>query len=237
MSDTKYFNFPVQILKGIFEDKQKVLDGLLYYALYAHSLKLDGDNYYNNNPEFSKFLASAKWYNVTGLDNAKFTTAKKLYNSIPANSPKTGLNKDIFWDFYQNEKSDFDIACLSAFLAIRSILGTKPYCLTTNAYLWARMSGNNKSMKEYSELSGRVRHYAKEYQTVKIKKALREGWGLVTYSRYTRGFFVSFTLDLKALITEAETRRKSIKEKQYRQIEKDTVKQVLQSLNITTKTF
>lgn len=230
MSDTKYFNFPVQILKGIFEDKQKVLQSLLFYALYSHSLKLEEDNYYNNS-EFNKFLASAKWFNVTGLGQAHFTTAKKLYNSIPANSPKTGLNISIFWDYFKNDKTDFDIACLTAFLAIKSILGTKPYCKTDNAYLWARMSGNSTAMKEYSELSGMVRRYANEYQTVKIKNALREGWGLVTYSRYTRGFFVSFTLDLKALITQAETRRKSTKETQYKQYEKDTLKAVLQSLN------
>ena len=231
MSDTKYFNFPIQILNGIFEDKEKVLTDILYCALYAHSLKLKEETY--NNSEYNKFCAAWKWFNVSGVDKQKFKRGKELYNSIPAKYPKVGLNISIFWDYFKNDKSDFDVACLVAFLAIKSILGTKPYCKTNNAFLWARMSGNSKAMIEYSELSGRVRHYANEYQTVKIKKALRESWGLVTYSHYTRGFFVSFTLDLKALITEAEIRRKSTKENQYRQFEKDTIKQVLQSLNNT----
>lgn len=44
MSDTQYFNFPVQILNGIFQDKEKVLCDILYCALYAHSLKLENES-------------------------------------------------------------------------------------------------------------------------------------------------------------------------------------------------
>ena len=237
MSDTKYFNGPIQIINGIFEDKEKVLCDFLYYALYAHSLKLEDEIY--NNSEFNRFMSAAKWYGVNlnandKINKEKCKRGKELFDSIPANSPKVGLNISIFWDYFKNEKSDFDIACLVAFLAIKSILGTKPYCKTNNAFLWARMSGNSKAMIEYTELSGRVRHYANEYQTVKIKNALRESWGLVTYSRYTRGFYVSFSLDLKVLIMEAEKKRKSTKENQYKQHEKEILKAVLQSLNNTS---
>jgi len=237
MGDAKYFNFPIRLLEEIFRRKEDVLGEVLYYALYSHSLKLEEDSY--SNSEFDKFKTAAKFFNVKlgGSDQGikdKLKQGKSLYDSIPTNSPKVGLNISIFWDYYNNEKSDFDIACLAAFLAIKSILGMKPYCKTTNAYLWARMSGKAKAIKDKNELPPEFLKYANEYQTVKIKNVLRESWGLVTYSRYTRGFFVSFTLNLKALITEAEKRRKSTKEKQYRQFEKDTVKQVLQSLNDTS---
>jgi len=77
-----------------------------------------------------------------------------------------------------------------------------------------------------------IQKYANEYQTVKIKNELRS-WGLVTYSRYTRGFYVSFILDLNALVIAAEGKRKSTKEKQYKQHEKEVVKAVLMSLNGT----
>ncbi len=222
-------------MKELFEDKQKVLHDILYFALYSHSLKMDAEDLYSNS-EFNKFKSAAKFYNVDlgGGDQTikyKLKQGKQLFDSIPTGNPKVGLNISIFWDYYKNEKSDFDIACLAAFLALKSILGTKPYCKTDNAYLWARMSGNSNSMKDFSELSEGVKKYANEYQTVKIKNALIEGWKLITYSRYTRGFYVSFTLDLKTLIVEAETRRKTTKEKQYKQHEKEIVKQVLQALN------
>jgi len=235
MTEPKYFNFPVTLLKELFEDKDKVLNDILYFALYSHSLKMDAEELYNNS-ELIKFKSAAKFYNVdlNGSDQTsknKLKQGKALFDSLPADSPKVGLNISIFWDYYKNDKDEFDIACLSAFLALKSILGTKPYCKTDNAYLWARMSGNSKAMKDVSELSDGVKKYANNYQTVKIKTALREGWKLVTYSRYTRGFYVSFTLDLPALIMEAEKRRKSTKEMQYKQQEKEIVSQVLKQLN------
>jgi len=234
MSEVKYFNFPVTLLKELFENKQKILHDILYFALYSHSLKMDVEDLYSNS-EFNKFKSAANFYNVdlsgSDLDKKnKLKQGKALFDSIPADSPKVGLNISIFWDYYKNEKTDFDIACLLAFLALKSILGTKPYCKTDNAYLWARMSGNSKAMKDFNELSEGVKKYANEYQTVKIKNALRDNWKLITYSRYTRGFYVSFTLDLPALIMEAEKRRKSNLEKQYKQQEKDIVSKVLARL-------
>lgn len=230
MSDTKYFNFPIQLLEEIFRRKESVLSDVLNFALYSHTLKLNDENMYNNS-EYLKFVAAAKWYYVDNITKSDFERGKKLFNSIPTDSPKVGLNIAIFWDFYKNEKSDFDIACLSAFLAIKSILGMKPYCKMNNSFLLARMSGKAKAIKDQSELPPEFLKYASEYQTVKIKKVLSESWGLITYSRYTRGFFVSFTLDYPALVMEAEKRRKSTKEKQQQQYKKDVLKQVLEKLN------
>lgn len=231
MSETKYLNFPIQLISGLFKNKEETLNNILYCGLYSHSLKLDlGED------EIDNFLSSVKFYNVLMYGSyadkkQKFKTGQNLYLRIPTSSPKVGLNMDVFWDYYKNDKTDFEIACLAAFLAIKSILGSKPYCKVTNVYLWARMNGNSTSMKDYSELSEPILKYANEYQTVKIKNVLRDSWGLNTYSRYTRGFFVSFTLDLDVLVFEAEKKRKSIKEKQYKQLENEAVLKAMQKLN------
>jgi hypothetical protein len=117
MSVVQYFNFPIQLIDGIFKDKYKALTYALYYALYSHSLKLSEDEYYNN-PALKKFIAAAKWYNVNLGGNEKnqkekFSRGKALYDSIPEKSVKVGLNISIFWDYYTNDKTDFDIACLA----------------------------------------------------------------------------------------------------------------------------
>jgi hypothetical protein len=217
MSETQYFNFPVKLLEGIFEDKQTVLSDALYYSLYSYSLKLElGES------DFDNFKSSAKFFNVN-LGNAKgsFKRGKELFDSIPTDSPKTGLNLSIYWDFCKNHKSDFDIACLTAFLAIKSIIGTKPYCKMNNAYLWSRMSGKSKTVNDWKELPEHIYKYCNEYQTSKkIIPALCEGWGLVYYSRFTRGFYVSFILKLEQLVFEAEKRRKTVKDKQRKVLEK-----------------
>ena len=230
MSEVKYFNFPIQLLSGLFENKSRVLDNICEYALYAHSLKLEFGY-----EQYELFIAAAKFYGVDilGSDAAKrrqFSNGESLYNKFSVGSPKTGLNISIFFDFYKDRKSDFDLACLAAFLAIRSILGAKPCCKITNLYLWSRMDGKPTQVEEVSELSYPVAEYANEYQTKKIKNALFDSWGLKTYSNHTRGFYVSFDMSQEALIMHAEKKKKSYREKQRKAEEKKLVAKVLSKI-------
>ena len=229
MSKDIYLNFPIQLLQGFMIDTGKEnLNNIVDYVIYKRALNLE----FGTNIE--KIKTSADFYNMT-LRNAKKTleNGKTLYNSISENSPKVGLSISIFWDFYKNEKTEFDKACFLAFLGIKSIIGAKPYHKATNLFLWSRMDGKTNSIAEASELSNEVKKYANEYQTKKIKTALRNNWGLVTYARHTRGFYVSFKITLKQLILEAEKRRISTKEKQYKEQEKNVLKEVLEQLKNT----
>ena len=226
--NNKYFNFPIQLLEGFMVNSNNVLNNISNYAIYENSLKLE------HGTALQKIKDSASFYGMK-LGSVKNTldNGKLLYDSLPTTSPKTGLSLSIFWDFYKNDKTEFDKVCLLAFLGIKSIIGRKPYCKTTNLYLWARMDGKPKAIDWTSELSDEVKKYANEYQTKKIKTALRNSWGLVHYARYTYGFYVSFILDLKQLITEAEKRRISTKEKQHKEHEKQLLKEVLEQLKTT----
>ncbi len=76
------------------------------------------------------------------------------------------------------------------------------------------MDGKVKSIEDVSELSERVRYFAQEYQTLKIKRELQENWGLIYYAQQTRGFYFSFRLELKALIREALKRKRKTVESQ-----------------------
>lgn len=228
MKKQKYFNFPVQLLEGFMVDSQKVLDNICDFAVYENSLKLDEDS------ELQNIKQSLKFYHVVSPSLiGVLNSGKLLHDSLPENSPYVGLSLQIFWDFYKNDKTEFDKICLLGFLGIKSIIGTKGYCKITNQYWLSRMDGKPNQVTDYLELSDAVRKYSTEYQTKKIKMALRNGWSLVTYSRYCRGFFVSFKITLKELILEAEKRRISIKEKQYKKAEKEALKEVMEQLKGT----
>ena len=225
MSKEKYLNFPIQLQAGFLVEPQKVLNTITDYAIYQNSLKLDFGT------DLEKIKASASFYNMT-LKNAKKTldNGKQLYESIPERSPKVGLSISMFWDFYQNEKTEFEKVCLLGFLAIKSILGTKPYCKVTNSYLWARMDGKTNTIVEVSELSNELRKYANRYQTENIKNELILNWHLIYYSRYTRGFYVSLKMSLENLIFEAEKKRKYLKENQQKQLQKEALQKALERL-------
>lgn len=229
---TKYLNFPIFLIEDLMIDKDRALKNILYCGIYSHSLKFDkGDDY-------EKFLSSAKYYNtLLGGDKRakqkKFETGRDLYNKY-ISYPITGLNIEIFWDYYKNDKTEFEVICLVAYLALKSIIGRKPYCKVTNGYLWARMCGFRHSIDDVNQLLPHIKKYANEYQTVKIKKTLRDDWGMRTYSRYTRGFYISFTIELDSLVFEAEKRRKITKEKQYRELEKIAIQKAMNRLNTQT---
>lgn len=223
----KYFNFPIQLLEDFMKNDTKlIIRNISDYVIYEDSLKL------YEGTSLEKMISSGSNYGMTLGNNQKtFDNGKELYNSLPLNSPRAGIKLSIWWDFYKNDKTEFDKICLLSFLGIKSILGRqKSYCKTTNKYLWARMDGKVKAVNEIWELSNEIKKYANEYQTKKIKAALRNSWGLVTYSRYCRGFYVSYKLTLEELIMEAEKRRKSTIERQYKDHEKELVKKTLDKL-------
>ena len=155
---------------------------------------------------------------------------RTLYDSMPENSPKAGINLDTFWDYYKNGKTEFDKVCLLAYLAIRSVLQNQAYTKLTTPYLLSRMAGKTHSIAPEA-LPHDILKYNIDYRMRKIKTALRDGWGLITYSRHLRGFYVSYKMTLDELVFEAEKRRKSTKEKQYKLKEKEALAKALQKLN------
>lgn len=223
-SKEKYFNVPIQLFAEFMEDSTKCLSNVFDYSVYYQSIDLTGT-------EAERHKAACKPYGVTPSNRSQsIRNGKELIQNTPANSPKVGLKLSLFWDYYKNEKSDFEKLCLLGFLGIKSILQNKAYCKIDNKFWLSRMDGKTKSVSEIWELSEIIRKYSTEYQTVKIKTELRDNWGLTTYSRYTRGFYVSFNLTLDQLVFEAEKRRKSTKEKQFKEAEKEAKKKAFEKL-------
>lgn len=207
ITDKIYFNFPISLLSGFLVNKKRVLDNIFNYAIYAHTLKLE----YNS--ETAKAKAALSYFGVTTGDiHNTMRNGEQLFDSIPDDNPKVGINKGMFFDYYKTHKSEFELVQLLAFLAIRSILKNKSYTCITNAFMLGRMDGSACSVKDYTELSPEIFKYANEYQTKKIKRALSDGWKLITYSKYMHGFYISFTLPLDELVLIAEKDRKKNKD-------------------------
>ncbi len=225
----KYFNAPIQLYNGFMVNSDECLSKVLRYACFEYTLRhecsfKDAANYFS--VQFGSNTDKQLKENEAG--------AKMIYNSLPSNSPKVGIGLKIYWQYRSEEKTDFEKVCLLAYLALKSILQKKPYCKIDNCYLLSRMDGMAKSVDDVLMLSPEIKKYGNEYQLVKIKNELRNSWGLVTYARYTRGFYVSFSMKLEDLIFEAEKRRKSYQEKQYKESQKSALEKVLERLNGNT---
>lgn len=226
--ENKYLNFPVPLLKDVFNDPRNTMNNIMTYAGYAHSLKMQGT-------EKERIKAAGRFFGITwGNPVACFKHGKVLYDTIPKNSPMTGINKDVLFDYYMNFKTAEEIAVLAAFLAIKSIVGPKPYCKVTNKYLIARMGGYARITDMPDHLPKHLVKYSTRRKLDNIKYELQAKWNVNFYSRYIRGFYVSIdqNLPLEDLVFQAEKRRKSNIQKQRNQAIEAARSIALQKLGI-----
>ncbi len=203
-----YINFPIQLLSGFMDDTRMCIRNIYFYSIYAHFISLE------KGTTKEKYKETCDWFNFLELDREENLKHGKVLFDRFKEAPMTGIERHLYTEFNKFDKSEFEKACFLAFQALKSIVGDKAFQKTDNKLLWARMDGKVKSIRNISELSLKVRYYAQEYQTLKIKKELQEKWGLIYYAQQTRGFYVSFGLDLKALILEAMKRKRVSIEKQ-----------------------
>ena len=194
-----YFNFPIPLLSGAFDNIKGVTDNIMNYAVYRHSLKLHGK-------ELKRMDDAASFFDITlGDTERSLQSGKKLHSKHSTQAPMASVSRDVVFNFYSEYKEEFEIACFCVFSAIKSILGNKEYCKTNKDLIISRMfglSGNNTELKP---------KYSKRYQIDKVLFELQESWGLKLYSNRQRGFYLSFTKELHELIIIAEEKKIAVK--------------------------
>jgi hypothetical protein len=227
--ETRFFTFPVELLRGAFTNIKDVCHNAINYAVYSRC------KYYDETPK-----DAFGFFGITGNPNATFDRGKQLYDSC--NRPVfVSVNMDVVFDFIKNPKTPFEIAVFCAFCGLRSIIGTKSHVKTNNGLLMARMFGY-ATAKEFEAMRQKPNYY-KEFFEVKdkrkqkerlryrltekiIKNELRLRWGLKYYSNQSKGFYVSFSLEFEALVLRAEKSRKSTLIRQKEQEEKEIINRV-----------
>lgn len=226
-----YFNFPIVLLEGFLIDYMECLNNIFDYSIYGYLNKA-----YES--DFNKIKEAESFFGVNiGNKKRSFENGKTLFESIPEKLPFTGIRKSIWFDYYKNQKTEFQKVCLLAFLAIKSIVGKKLYCKTNYSLMFSRMSGISHTIKNKSELPPElIDYFIKRRQSDKIIANLKSDWKLKHYGYHTKGFYVSFKkddkIDLEGLIKIVEKNRKSRKEKEMKDLEKSLRLKVLKELNI-----
>lgn len=217
----RFFNFPIQMMQGVLEgwkDKDEFLRDLLYYHIQSHAEKLEDLNEYEETEE-QRFKRSAEFWGVkmSGNIERSYERGAELLEEFEKSKVFVGISTEIFWNFYQNEKTQFEWECLVAFLALKSILGKKTFCKSNNALLYARMSGNESVTDLHSLTLSR-------FHRDKIILKLEIEWNLKYYSRYTKGFYFGIDTTLQDLIFFAEDRRESFKAKELKKSKDEILK-------------
>ncbi|HCC93497.1 MAG TPA: hypothetical protein DEQ26_04080 [Flavobacteriaceae bacterium] len=226
MSSYEYYNFPIQLINGFLDDSKKVLIDISHYCIYRVFI----DNFEKYSGSFTGYQKACDDFGIEFKNvAAAYQNGKDLYEATIDKSPMVGMTSEMYWDYMTNEKSEFEKVLLLGDLAFKSILGAKSYIKLDNKYWFSRMNGSVKSISK-EEISPKLQRYLNEYQTKKIKNQLIAGWGLASYSRYNRGFYVSYKMTLDDLAYHAEKIRKSTQDKKIKNDVKSAHEKALERL-------
>lgn len=205
----EYMNFPVILLQDYMRNPIEKLKYILFYCM-GSLLDRNGD-----------IEVVKKEFGIGDMRQKDIELCKHLYYAKPPNAPFTGMKQKMFWDYWKNTKTDFEHACLLAYLAMKSIIGKSGCKKTTNIFIWSRMAGNVQAVKDVGDLPVELQRFFTRYQFDKIKLNLEKDWNLSYYSNHTRGLYISFRLSKKELVKYAEDRKptmKTLKEQHDREI-------------------
>jgi len=188
------YNFPISMLRDFMKYTDNTLDNILDFCIwqtYKQCKDIDTTK---------ETLGISIGSNVDDV----LRNGKGLYNRHADNGyPWTGISHDLFWSYMRKGRSGFDKACLLAFLAIKSLIGQKPYYkLTNQSILFKRMAGYKES--DNIKLPKEIAYFTTRYRFDKIKLELKENWNIVIYASYMRGMYLSTSLTLDELALQAE---------------------------------
>lgn len=247
MKKSIYYNFPINLLRHkeetiykeikIVMDYQDNLETILCYRigeLFSEGMNIE---------DVEKTMAIDIFRRTDSYKKNQINTFKEFYNQT---IPRTGIERKIFWNYRDNPKDDFEFQCLWAFLAIKSIIGKKPFQKMTNQLWIARMAGfsNYKTLEEYfkgralpSHILNPEDRYKTRYALDKIKKELTRHFNVNFYGIGSRGFYASTKLTLEELIRQVEKNRiahiKAMENKEKRDIRQKVLEELKQEKQIS----
>ena len=222
MNNDRILNFPIQLLQDAPNMKSVCID-IIDYATYNHARDLNGT-------KVEQMKSAATFFGIKlGNLNDSMVNGLWLSEKFPLKSPMTGITTKVLFEFLHGNSTEEEIAYLAAHLALKSIVGRKSYSRVTREFLLCRMAGF-VTQEDMSGLPEYLKKYATRWHFDKLKFALTQRYGWLTYGRYTRGFFVSQELTLKELIKNVEIKRQKYRQAQQKKEQAAALSEVLKEL-------
>ena len=157
---------------------------------------------------------------------------RKILSKIPSKEPNAMINTRHLFNFRDNEKSDYELIQLSAFIGIKSIIGKKAFCKTNKSLIIARMLGYASIKCIPEDLKGRAaeifKKYSIRYHMDKLLVDLQLNWNVLVYSNHMRGLYVAIDgkINLQSLVKQAEEKKRKNQVQKLKDQKKDALKMV-----------
>lgn len=218
--ESVFFNFPVSLLDELLDYPSGTFEKMLAWASYDYILRNQEINEHGSDSLHGetgwkriKPAAQALQYTHNGNMVKWYKYCGEIHNTYKG--ARTGLSQKQYWELREGFTSmlDEDKVVLLAFLAAKSILGSKVYCKTNDLLLFARMNGLDKAFANNQELKYKSHPVIASFDTRRKKETIRrrliDDFHINCYSNHDRGYYISSKLSLNKLAEVVEANRKN----------------------------
>ena len=218
--ETTYLNFPVAEIPFIVADRKTAMDQIMSYALVAMAKK--------------RGITQKEAGKVLGIKIGNAESNKWEARECSRDSKSfTSIQTSMAFEFRDKSKTDFDVTCLCANLAVRSIVGKHSYFLVRKNLIFTRMSGKDKLVppSSYKPYVKKLDGEGGRRRWDKVRTELETVYGLSVYApRGTRGMYMSYVLSPEELAFSVESMIARKKKRQARNNSAELQKKARQQL-------
>ncbi len=202
-----YYNFPVTVMAGFMDDPGAAMRRAIAWATYEQTKRMKTIERGRDRLYFAlkdmdyEVEDQEEWYNFCG-------ETYRYYKG-----PRTGISRKMYFEVYNvGYLPTRDKVLFLAFLAAKSIVGDKPYRITCNRQMCARMNGRATTYASEEEMREQSHPWICAYFTRKRWPRMREDmekqYRVATYSQKNmRGYAVSMKMPLTKLAAAVERKR------------------------------
>ena len=184
---------------------------------------------------------AAKSKGITNIRPEAVLSNGLKIDSKGTSKPYAMVTTSVIFDYYKNEKSEFDLMQFAAHAALVSIIGEKPYCKTNKAMILARMFGYASPKAVPDPLPAHIaplyKKYQNRYHMDKLLNKLKLAWYWLFYAYHTRGLYIAKCQSafdsvgsLKSLITMVENKKEQRRLNELKLKTNEIRKQVIKEL-------
>lgn len=164
----------------------------------------------------------------------------RVIDSNGVGKPYAMVSTNKCFEYYKNNKSEFDLMQFAAHAALVSIIGENSYCKTNKEMIVARMFGYASPKAVPDRLPANIaplyKKYQNRYHMDKLLKRLTK-WYWLFYAYHTRGIYIAkyqsafdYDTSLKSLISMVEKKKEQRRVNELKLKTNEIRKQVIREL-------
>lgn len=213
-----YMKVPIVMFQGFLENPKETINDWFLYNLAEYAFTQNGEA----GLCIDGYLDAINHYKLHGNKinfELDYVRASELFFSIERDEPYVQILWGKAYEFYALPKKEIDYLSLLAYMAIKSLLGSRKMLKINDNMLFGRMAGHRYADAAMFGIPYELDKHRSRRKVDKLKANLMKNWYVSIYGYRLRGYYVSQFIKQDDLKRRVESMRES--NKKYQRLEDD----------------